>query len=82
MLYPDGANDLVYDIRSKSWEPTKEMESAADENSVSRTWDDEFHQIIQELQRDYSDIWEAFIIGGCCKTSPAMIKRLRQRIDS
>lgn len=45
---------------------------------VTRTWDKEVFEIVQEVQK--RDKWATIIVGGCCKTRPQDIARLSERI--
>lgn len=72
VIYPDGANDSTYDTASQKWVPQKNA-------AIVRDWDEEMFDILQEVQR--RDKWAGIIVGGCCKTKPPNIARLRKRID-
>jgi homocysteine S-methyltransferase len=72
VLYPDGANDSVYDTMTQKWIPSKN-------SSGVRQWDEEMFDVMQEVRE--RDKWVGTIAGGCCKTSPRNIARLRKRID-
>jgi homocysteine S-methyltransferase len=72
VLYPDGANDSVYDTMTQKWIPFKNP-------SGVRQWDEEMFDVMQGVRE--RDKWAGIIAGGCCKTSPRNIARLRKRID-
>ena len=74
VIYPDGAEGLVYNSQMQAWEVEK--------NAVEvekRAWDEEVFDIVKKT-RDRGS-WPGIVVGGCCKTSPEDIGRLRKRID-
>lgn len=72
MMYPDGANESVYDATSQKWIPQKDAATFPE-------WDEEVFDILQEVQQ--RDKWAGIIVGGCCKTRPQNIAQLKRRID-
>ena len=75
VLYPDGAQGLVYNTSTHAWEAKDGDERV--ENK--RTWDEEVFEILVEISKRRR--WEGVLVGGCCKTSPEDIGNLRKRID-
>jgi homocysteine S-methyltransferase len=73
VLYPDGAHNLVYDTSTLKW-----VEQSYSTTST-QTWDERLADMIREAQGRGK--WKGIIVGGCCKASPAMIKRLRSRLE-
>lgn len=76
VLYPDGAGGQVYDTRSQKW---LEVAGNATETSEAKSWDEEVFQIVKEVQD--RGRWKGLIVGGCCKTVPSHIARLRERSE-
>ena len=76
VLYPDGARDLVYNTETGEWESNVE---SGRKNRVS--WDEELFRIVQALSEEEGSIWSGFIVGGCCKSTPEMIRALRKRFE-
>lgn len=75
VLYPDGAQGLVYNTSTQTLE-AKEGEKRAEKR---RAWDEEVFGIVLEISERRQ--WEGILVGGCCKTSPEDIGNLRKRID-
>jgi homocysteine S-methyltransferase len=71
VIYPDGAHDLTYDSTSQIWIPINDA-------TVVRQWDEELFSIVQNVRT--REKWAGVIVGGCCKTKPQHISRLRERI--
>ena len=74
VIYPDGSDGLVYNSQKQAWE--------AEKNAVEvdkRAWDEAVFDIVKRT-RDRGN-WAGIVVGGCCKTSPEDIARLRKRID-
>ncbi|RMZ85711.1 hypothetical protein DV737_g391, partial [Chaetothyriales sp. CBS 132003] len=75
VIYPDGAGNQAYDTLTHQWVMQAHLTTGAE----VRSWSEGMVDIIQEVQR--RGRWKSIIVGGCCKTSPAMIKDLRTRLD-
>jgi homocysteine S-methyltransferase len=73
VIYPDGATDTTYDAATQKWVPLGTSAS-------SRSWDEEVFEIMQEVKKRNN--WAGIIVGGCCKTKPEDIARLRDRLES
>lgn len=74
VLYPDGAEGLVYDTEKHVWEAD---EKAGPETTVP--WDERMIAIVKDV-RD-GGRWRGLCVGGCCKVLPADVANLRRRID-
>ncbi|CZS94289.1 related to homocysteine S-methyltransferase [Rhynchosporium agropyri] len=73
VLYPDGTDGEVYDTTRKEW-----VKSAGVSKSVM-SWDETVFGIVDRAQK--RGFWNSIIVGGCCKTTPEDISKLRRRID-
>lgn len=78
VLYPDGANDLVYDTVSQEWVTQPEL-SVGTLASAPKAWHQELSEIVAEVR--CRDTWQGMLVGGCCKTRPAHIAALRESVD-
>jgi homocysteine S-methyltransferase len=74
-IYPDGASNQVYDTQRQKW-----LETDMLDRPRSRSWDAEVVDVLQEVLT--RNRWKGILVGGCCKTTPTHIARLRQRVDS
>lgn len=72
ILYPDGTRGEVYDTNTMTWVKMSEQE-------FDGPWEDQVTDVIRNAME--SKVWKGIIVGGCCKTSPKDIKRLRSRMD-
>lgn len=72
LIYPNGANGLVYDTTTQNWIPEHHGASVLD-------WDEEVFNILKEVQE--RNQWAGVIVGGCCKTKPQDIARLREQLN-
>ncbi|KAK3395364.1 Homocysteine S-methyltransferase [Sordaria brevicollis] len=72
VLYPDGTNGEVYNTANKTWElpPGQTQPEAPWEVTLA-------HAVEGALQRGK---WKSIIVGGCCKTSPEHIRKLRKTL--
>ncbi|RMZ88091.1 hypothetical protein DV736_g4687, partial [Chaetothyriales sp. CBS 134916] len=75
VIYPDGAGNQVYDTRTQQWVTQTHQTTGAE----VRSWSESMIGLVQEVQR--RGRWKSIVVGGCCKTSPAMIQDLRTRLD-
>lgn len=71
VIYPDGAGDKVYDTTTQQW---------MGGDSAQAPWDEQMIDIIHQVRR--RGRWRGLIVGGCCKTAPGQIAKLRSQIDS
>lgn len=74
VLYPDGAANQVYDTKTQQWKNI-----GHDKTHVPTPWDEEVFEIVKGVQA--RSRWKGCIVGGCCKTTPLHIARLRDRFD-
>jgi homocysteine S-methyltransferase len=70
VIYPDGAGEQVYDTTTQKWVG----------DVGSRSWEEEVFQIVKEVQD--RGRWKGILVGGCCKTTPKHISRLKKRFES
>lgn len=68
VLYPDGAHDLVYNTTLQTWENL-------DASGSVQPWHELMLDVIQDVQS--RGRWSGIIAGGCCKTTPAHIRALK-----
>ena len=74
VLYPDGAGrQQVYNTELQKW---TEADHASDASVQS--WDEHMATIVNEVQNRH--LWKSMMVGGCCKTTPSHIAKLRQRL--
>ena len=74
VVYPDGAEGLVYNTTSQTWDA---VESSRNTEILS-SWDEEVARIVRRAcERSF---WNGILVGGCCKTTPDHIARLRARL--
>lgn len=71
VIYPDGTNGLKYDTTLQQWVGSEEDGPA---------WDEQVATIVSMVQRRGK--WKGIVVGGCCKTTPEHIARLRARLKS
>jgi homocysteine S-methyltransferase len=69
-LYPDGAGGKVYDTKLQQW-----IGDGQDEVP----WDKQVFDIVNEVRA--RSAWKGIIVGGCCKTSPQNIGKLKTQLD-
>ncbi|KAH6671093.1 Homocysteine S-methyltransferase [Halenospora varia] len=72
VIYPDGTRGEVYNTTTKQWEKKETIE-------ISGSWDETMFNIVQNAKTRGS--WKEVFVGGCCKTTPEDISKLRRRID-
>ncbi|OCT51324.1 Homocysteine S-methyltransferase YbgG [Cladophialophora carrionii] len=70
VIYPDGAGGKVYDTTLQQWMGSDDEESP---------WEQQVYDIVKEVQRRRK--WKGILVGGCCKTTPSHIKKLRAKLD-
>ncbi|KAJ8070089.1 hypothetical protein OCU04_000484 [Sclerotinia nivalis] len=74
VVYPDGTiKGEVYNTSTKVWE----IREPPGEEDLQ--WDEAVLEIVRRT-RDRG-LWKEIIVGGCCKTTPREIGKLRERID-
>ncbi|KFY99499.1 hypothetical protein V498_00728 [Pseudogymnoascus sp. VKM F-4517 (FW-2822)] len=90
VIYPDATNGEVYNTSTKQWENGKKGSDSVCLNlaydyipgklTVPKTlWDEALFDIVNRA-RD-RELWRSIIVGGCCKSTPAHIAKLRNRIE-
>ena len=72
VIYPDGADGLVYNTSTMEWEEGGDK--------VDGEWDEMVWNVVKGA-RD-SGVWAGVVVGGCCKTGPEEIRRLRLKVDA
>lgn len=74
VVYPDGTiQGEVYNTSTKVWE-IREPPGKDD-----LQWDEAVLEIVRRTRE--RALWKEIIVGGCCKTTPREIGKLRERID-
>ena len=74
VLCPDGAPKSRYNTTTQQWE---DMPRARRQSRIS--WDQEIFDVVKATKE--RALWSGVLVGGCCKTAPEDIDRLRKRID-
>lgn len=72
-IYPDGTNGEVYNTVTKEWEKKDGVEQVG-------SWDESLFEIVRRAQE--RACWKSIFVGGCCKSAPDDIAKLRRRIDT
>ncbi|EXJ58339.1 hypothetical protein A1O7_05764 [Cladophialophora yegresii CBS 114405] len=70
VIYPDGAGGKVYDTTLQRWVGSGHEEPP---------WEQQVYDVVKEVQRRGK--WKGIIVGGCCKTTPTHIKKLKAKLD-
>lgn len=76
VLYPDGAQGLVYNTLSQSWE----AEEACDMTQPTVAWHLQVANVVESISK--RALWRGILVGGCCKTTPDDIAKLRMRLTN
>lgn len=71
VLYPDGAGAKIYDTKLQQW---------IGDDQDGAPWEETVFQIVREVRS--RSAWQGIMVGGCCKTSPKHIKKLKSRLNS
>ncbi|KAK5244287.1 AdoMet-homocysteine methyltransferase [Exophiala xenobiotica] len=71
VVYPDGAGGKVYDTKLQDW---------IGDDGDQTPWEEQLSDIVSESKQ--RGAWKGIVVGGCCKTTPGHIRRLRQRIEA
>ncbi|MCJ1333006.1 AdoMet-homocysteine methyltransferase [Thelotrema lepadinum] len=81
VVYPDGTMGEVYDAERREWVADEREGMGGDEEGGRRwkAWEDEVMSAVAAARE--SGTWAGIVVGGCCKTGPAEIGRLRRKID-
>ncbi|KAL9000448.1 MAG: hypothetical protein Q9169_000965 [Polycauliona sp. 2 TL-2023] len=76
VTYPDGAQGSVYNTETQQWEIDPQMKA----KGPQQAWHGELAEIIKKAaERGH---WKGILVGGCCKTTPDDIKKLRSQLAS
>ncbi|PBP22896.1 homocysteine S-methyltransferase [Diplocarpon rosae] len=73
VIYPDGTDGEIYNTVTKEW-----VKGPAGRESET-AWDETIFGIVERARE--RGRWRSILVGGCCKTTPKDIERLRRRID-
>ncbi|MCJ1354160.1 MAG: hypothetical protein MMC33_004147 [Icmadophila ericetorum] len=74
VLYPDGADGSVYNTTTHEWEQRDELAV-----EPKKPWDIKVAEVVAETKERGQ--WSSIIVGGCCKTTPKDIGKLRARLE-
>ncbi|KAI1006203.1 hypothetical protein K3495_g2018 [Podosphaera aphanis] len=74
VIYPDGTNGEVYNTTTHEWE---KKEGA---NLTYESWDRVIYEIVNKAR--YRGAWQSIYVGGCCRTTPDDIRKLRMNWNS
>ena len=75
VLYPDGSGlGEVYNTTTKEWE----VKDGGDRGEAE-AWDEVVEGVVKEAWE--RGVWSEIFVGGCCKTGPEDIGRLREKLD-
>lgn len=69
VLYPNRGD--VYDPATQTWRERSKLGSE---------WAKELQLVVLEAEK--AQVWEGFVVGGCCKTGPDDIAKLRQELGT
>ncbi|KAL8864910.1 MAG: hypothetical protein Q9174_007167 [Haloplaca sp. 1 TL-2023] len=75
VTYPDGAQGSVYNTETQQWEIDPEMRA----EGPQIPWHEELAEIVRETAE--RGRWKGIVVGGCCKTTPDSIGKLRKRLE-
>ncbi|KAJ9658171.1 AdoMet-homocysteine methyltransferase [Neophaeococcomyces mojaviensis] len=70
VVAPNGSKGQTYDSSSQTWVGDKEEGGA---------WDEQVWGVVEGARGRGK--WKGIVVGGCCKTSPEDIAKLRKKID-
>ena len=76
VTYPDGAQGSVYNTETQQWEIDPEMRAEGPQIA----WHEELAEIIAETAE--RGRWQGILVGGCCKTTPDSIRKLKAQLES
>ncbi|CAF9927378.1 MAG: hypothetical protein HETSPECPRED_006570 [Heterodermia speciosa] len=74
VVYPDVAEGLVYNTVSQTWDAVEKPCGT----KITSSWDEEVAMIVRRASE--RALWKGILVGGCCKTTPDHIARLRARL--
>ncbi|KAK3393331.1 Homocysteine S-methyltransferase [Podospora didyma] len=70
VLYPDGTNGEVYNTTTKTWELPEGRKAP------EVPWEIQLAEVVNATMSRGE--WRSILVGGCCKSTPSDIKRLRE----
>ncbi|KAI0077163.1 Homocysteine S-methyltransferase [Panus rudis PR-1116 ss-1] len=76
-LYPNGGD--TWEPVTKTWIPRSQTQagtSADGEKTRTKSWAEQFGEIVLDVVKDIDKRWSGVIAGGCCKTLPDDIREL------
>ncbi|KAL8673270.1 MAG: hypothetical protein Q9168_002308 [Polycauliona sp. 1 TL-2023] len=74
VTYPDGAQGSVYNTETQQWEIDPQLKA----QGPQQPWHEELAEIIKKAaERGH---WKGILVGGCCKTTPDDIRKLRLQL--
>ncbi|KAL8947707.1 MAG: hypothetical protein Q9222_006047 [Ikaeria aurantiellina] len=71
VTYPDGAQGSIYNTETQKWEIDPETKA----RGPQRPWHEELTEIITNAAE--RGRWRGILVGGCCKTTPDDIRKLK-----
>ncbi|KAL8911188.1 MAG: hypothetical protein Q9171_003594 [Xanthocarpia ochracea] len=74
VTYPDGAQGSVYNTETQGWEIDPQMKA----RGPQRPWHEELAEIVEKTAE--RSCWKGILVGGCCKTTPDDIRKLRSQL--
>lgn len=91
VLYPDGTNGEVYNTATQKWELPARVEAPVVSRAsilvtsrplqltgTQQSWESQVAEVVKPA-RDRGR-WKTIVVGGCCKTTPDDIARLRAAV--
>ncbi|KAG5342979.1 hypothetical protein C0989_005928 [Termitomyces sp. Mn162] len=70
IIYPDAGD--VYDILTRSW-----LVASKD---AKHSWAVDLKNVVHAAQTEQYGVWSGFVVGGCCRTGPDLIQRLKELV--
>lgn len=71
VVYPNGGE---YDTEKQSWKPRSEDDADL--------WADQFAIFLRSIECGTEGRWKGVIAGGCCRTDPSYIEKLKREMTS
>ncbi|KAK4173871.1 putative homocysteine S-methyltransferase [Triangularia setosa] len=76
VLYPDGTREGErYNTKTKEWEISGE---GSGQEREEMSWEHQLAKVVKETRT--SGHWSSILVGGCCRTTPENISRLREAV--
>ncbi|KAI4133623.1 MAG: hypothetical protein LQ338_000135 [Usnochroma carphineum] len=76
VIYPDGAQGSVYNTETGEWEMNPDLKA----QGPQVPWHEELAEIVTNAAE--RGLWKGILVGGCCKTMPEDIRKLRSQLTS